>query len=338
MTVADLHVDDPGARDPLETADAWLATCDTVALATVVSAWGSAPVPVGGQLVVAPDRRFEGSVSGGCVEVDVVTAAVDIIADGRPQLLAFGISNERAWQSGLPCGGTIKVFVQALHAADRGTLRAVLAARAERRAIAVLTKLETGYRAVIDPASANGELGERIAAGESTCVTDNGSESFLHVVLPTVRVAIFGATHITQILAGLATRVGYDVVIADPRPAFASAARFGATPVMEEWPETAFTTLGLDPRTAVVALTHAAHLDDEALKAALRTDCLYVGALGSKKNHAMRLERLRDAGVAEDALARIHAPVGLAIGAKGPAEIAVSILAEIISVARGKTP
>ena len=150
-----------------------------------------------------------------------------------------------------------------------------------------------------------------------------------------MRIAIAGATRIGQVLADLADRVGYDIVIVDPRSAFATQERFPGRPILTDWPEVSFRSLELDPRTAVVALTHAAHLDDEALSGAMRSNCLYIGALGSKKAHAKQLERLRAAGFSEVELAQIHAPVGLSIGATGPAEIALSILAEIVMVARG---
>ena len=199
------------------------------------------------------------------------------------------------------------------------------------------TNLETGHRSLLDPASVkDAALAAQIAAGESGIVARADGETFLHVLMPAVRLVLAGATHITQVLADLAGRVGCDVVIVDPRPAFASAERFGGMTILEEWPEPSFAASAFDERTAVVALTHAAHLDDEALTAALRSDCFYVGALGSRKTHAKRLDRLRDAGIGEEDLARIHAPVGLAIGAKGPAEIAVSILAEFVKVARGE--
>lgn len=323
-------------RDPLETAHEWLYEFDSIALATVVSAWGSAPVPVGGQLIVAPDGRFEGSVSGGCVEIDVITEAQGVVASAKPKLLEYGIANETAWRAGLPCGGTIKVFVEPLLASDRDFVDQILAARRSRRLLAVATNLKTGDRRLIDPALAKDpELAAQISAGESGIVALADGETFVHILMPPVRLVLAGATHISQVLADLASRVGYDVVIVDPRPAFGSAERFGGRTVVEEWPEASFAASAFDRRTAVVALTHAAHLDDAALTAALHSDCFYVGALGSTKNHGKRVERLRTAGIAEDHLARIHAPVGLAIGAKGPAEIAVSILAEIVKVARG---
>lgn len=326
----------PGTRDPIETAHDWLDEFDAIALATVVSAWGSAPVPVGGQLVVAPDGRFEGSVSGGCVEIDVITEAQDVIATAKPKLLEYGIADETAWRAGLPCGGTIKVFVEPLLSSDRNFIDHMLAARRSRRLLAVTTNLKSGDRRLIDPKSANDPaLVAQILAGQSGIVARADGETFLQVLIPPVRLVLAGATHISQVLADLASRVGYDVIIVDPRPAFGSAKRFAGRTVVEEWPEASFAASVFDSRTAVVALTHAAHLDDAALMAALHSDCFYVGALGSRKNHARRLERLRAAGIAEEPLARIYAPVGLAIGAKGPAEIAVSILAEIVKVARG---
>jgi xanthine dehydrogenase accessory factor len=161
-----------------------------------------------------------------------------------------------------------------------------------------------------------------------------GGQTFLHVLRPAVRIVAVGATHVGQVLADLADRIGYDVIIVDPRTTFASEERLGGTPVLTEWPENSFEALGLDNRTAVVALTHAAHVDDEALTEALRSDCFYIGALGSKKTHAKRLERLRALGMSGEYLSHIRAPVGLSIGAKGPAEIAVSILAEVIKTSR----
>jgi xanthine dehydrogenase accessory factor len=153
--------------------------------------------------------------------------------------------------------------------------------------------------------------------------------------VPPLRIIVAGATHIGQVFAELARQIGYAVTVVDPRSAFASEERFGAAAAIAEWPEASFDKLGLDRRTALVALTHASHIDDEALTAALRSPCMYIGALGSRATHAKRLDRLAAAGFSTEDLQRIHAPIGLNIGAKGPAEIAVSILAEIIKVSRG---
>jgi xanthine dehydrogenase accessory factor len=294
-------------------------------------------VPIGGQLVVAPGSRFEGSVSGGCVEAEVITEAEDVMASDRPKLLEFGIAEETAWRAGLPCGGAIKIYVEPLRRERDGIyLEAVLAARLARTSLAVLTTLRTGARRLFDTAeSMPAEIAASAHERESRLVETADGQAFLHALIPPVRLVIIGATHIGQVLADLAQRIDYDVVIVDPRTAFASQERFGQTETLTEWPELSLRNLKIDARTAVVALTHAAALDDEALRESLRASSLYIGALGSKKTHAKRLERLRAEGISEEGLARIRAPVGLSIGAKGPAEIAVSIIAEIVKTSRG---
>jgi xanthine dehydrogenase accessory factor len=324
-------------KDTLAIARRWLNEFERVVLATVVSTWGSSPVPVGGQLVVGPDGQFEGSVSGGCVEVEVIIEAADVLTHDRPTFLEFGVAKEVAWMAGLPCGGAVGIYLEPLQRQrDASYLDRLLAARGARMSLAVLTTLATGERRLFE---AHGPMPAEIAfclhSGDSRLLDLGAGRAFLHSFAPPVRLVIVGATHIGQLLADLATRIGYDVVIVDPRTAFASQERIGGIMALTDWPEISLKALGLDSRTAVVALTHAAALDDEALSAALRSECLYIGALGSKKTHAKRLDRLRTAGFGDLELSRIRAPVGLAIGARGPAEIAVSILAEIVKVVRG---
>jgi xanthine dehydrogenase accessory factor len=322
-------------RDAWEVARAWLDEQGQAAIATVVSTWGSAPVPVGGQLVVTVDDRFEGSVSGGCVEVDVLVEAADVMTSGKPKLLEFGVSEETAWRAGLPCGGKIKVMVEPLTRADLPFVEAVLMARAERWTVVVTTRIADGTRRLYSADDKMPvEVADCFASGLIGLIDTPDGELFVQPLVPPLRIIVAGATHIGQVFAELARQVGYSVTVVDPRSAFATEERFGAAAARAAWPEASFDELGLDIRTAVVALTHASHIDDEALTAALRSPCLYIGALGSRGTHAKRLERLGAAGFTAKDLARIHAPVGLAIGAKGPAEIAVSILAEIIKVAR----
>jgi len=337
MNVLSSQCERKPTNGPIDVARRWLDEFGRVTLATVVSTWGSSPVPVGGQLVVAPRERFDGSVSGGCVEVDVISEAADVMVTGHSKLLEFGVADETAWRSGLPCGGTMKVFLERLEGiSDVAYLDAILAARRSRTTLAVVTNLSTGVRRIFNTASAiPAELAEGMGSGESRLIELGEGEIFLHMLNPPMRIVIAGATHIGQVLSDLAKRIGYDVVIVDSRSAFATQERFATTPTLTDWPDVSFRALGLDARSAVVALTHAAHLDDEALGEAMRSNCLYIGALGSKKTQAKRLERLRAAGFTDDELARIHAPVGLAIGAKGPAEIALAVLAEIVKVARG---
>ncbi len=324
-------------HDPIEVARTWLDAAGRIALATVVKTWGSAPVPVGGHLVVAPGERFQGSVSGGCVEVDVIGEAGDVMTSGRPKLLEFGVAEETAWRVGLPCGGQIKVLLEPLAGArDAAYLDQVLAARRARKPLAVATNVTTGARQLFEATSVMpSEVSGCLASGESGLFETPDGSLFVQALVPSMRVVIAGATHVGQILAELARRIGYDVVVVDPRSAFATQERFGGTEALIEWPAVSLSSLGLDARTAVVALTHAAHIDDEALCMALRSPCFYIGALGSKATHAKRIKRLMAAGIGKTELERIHAPVGLSIGAKGPAEIAVSILAEIVMVARG---
>ncbi len=323
-------------RDPIEAARIWLDEQGKVALATVASTWGSAPVPVGGQLVVAPDERFQGSVSGGCVEADVIAELASVMASGRPRLLEFGVTEETAWRAGLPCGGKIKVLLEPLaRGRDLKYLDQVLEARRTRTPLVVTTDVVTGSRTVSDAGSnLTAEAKASLGSGESRLIEGSQGAVFVQALLAPVRIVIAGATNIGQVLADMARQAGYDVVVIDPRAAFLTAERFAGSKTIGAWPAASLSSLGLDARTAVVALTHAAHIDDEALGTALRSPCLYIGALGSRGTHAKRVERLRDAGFEEAEIARIRAPIGLAIGAKGPAEIAVSILAEIIKVVR----
>jgi xanthine dehydrogenase accessory factor len=324
------------ARDAWDVARAWLDEHGQVAIATVVSTWGSAPVPAGGQLVVAPGDRFEGSVSGGCVEVDVLVEAADVMASGKPRLIEYGVSEETAWRAGLPCGGKLTVLIEPLTRSDIPIVDGIIEARRERRTVVVTSRIGDGSRRLhaVDEALP-AELESFIASATGGLIDTPEGQLFVQPLVPPLRIIVAGATHIGQVFAELARQIGYAVTVVDPRSVFASEERFGAAVAVAEWPEASFDKLGIDRRTAVVALTHASHIDDEALTAALRSPCMYIGALGSRATHAKRLDRLAAAGFSTEDLQRIHAPIGLNIGAKGPAEIAVSILAEIIKASRG---
>jgi xanthine dehydrogenase accessory factor len=325
------------SRDVPAIARRWLDRFGTIALATVIKTWGSSPVPVGGQLVVGPEERFEGSVSGGCVEAAVITAAADVMATGQPKVLEYGVGDETAWRVGLPCGGRIEIFVERLSGADDAAyLDAVIAARRTRSLLVVDTDLATGRRALHrETESYAAETAQQLSNGECVLVDGPDGRRFLHALAPPVHVILIGAGHVAQVLADLAQRVGYQATVVDPRTAFSSETRFGGVPLRQDWPETALPMLGLDGRTAVITLAHDARLDDETLPIAVRSPCFYVGALGSRRTHEKRVERLRQAGLSEAEIARVDAPVGLPIGAKGPAEIAVSILGAVIKARRG---
>ena len=220
-------------------------------------------------------------------------------------------------------------------------LEAMNAARRERRAGALVTRLDGGeQRFVLAEAAAADPLGEAIAAalsaGRSAPLRHDGADYFLAVLAPPIRLVAIGAAHIAQALAPIARIAGLEPTIVDPRSAFAAPARFPDVRALAQWPQEALAAEPLDRHTAVCLLSHDPEIDDPALIRALRSDCFYIGALGSRKTHAKRLERMRAAGFDEAALARIHAPIGLDIGAASPAEIAVAIVAEIVAALRGK--
>lgn len=305
----------------------WVRTGRGAALATVVETWGSAPRPVGSQLVVSGQGQLMGSVSGGCVEGAVVDEALQALSDGRPRLLTFGVTDETAFAVGLACGGTIRVLVEPVDV-GQGMPAAMLAdlvgARAARRPVAYLVHPDTHARRLLPGDDAG--VAARMRADRSGMEEDG---TFVAVHTPPLRMIVVGAVHIAQPLVGMARACGYDPVLIDPRGAFGSAERFPGERIVEDWPDEAMAALDPDARSAVVTLTHDPKLDDPAILAALASPAFYIGCLGSPRTHAKRLERLRTAGVTDAAIARIHAPVGLDIGARTPAEIAVSILAQV---------
>lgn len=222
---------------------------------------------------------------------------------------------------------------------DLPLLSALNAERASRRAAIMVTDIGSGEQRLVREAEAGAdplaeELQARFRSGKSGLIESGGRQVFLTVQVPPVKVLIVGAVHISQALAPMAKGLDFEVLVVDPRTAFATPERFPDVPVLAEWPEEALPRLGLDRYTALVALTHDPKIDDPALAAALRAECFYIGALGSRKTHARRVERLLGAGFGEAEIGRIHAPIGLDIGAVSPAEIAVSVLAEIVGALR----
>ena len=317
-----------------ETAFEWHLSGRGSALATVVETWGSAPRQPGSQLAISGQGQIMGSVSGGCVEGAVVTEALEAMADGVPRLLTFGVSDETAFSVGLACGGTIRVLVEPIGDGDHrlpiATLRALVDARAARHAVGYAVDTTTWARQVLVPKD-DAAVDARFASDTSGMEADG---RFVAIHNPPLRLIVVGAVHIAQPLLIMARACGYDPTLIDPRGTFGSADRFPGEVILEDWPDEAMAALAPDARTAVVTLTHDTKLDDPAILAALASPCFYLGCLGSTRTHAKRLDRLRAAGITEPALARIHAPVGLDIGAKTPAEIAVSVMAQITATLR----
>lgn len=310
-----------------ETALRWHREGKGAILATVVETWGSAPRRVGSQLAISGEGEIEGSVSGGCVEGAVVVEAMDALDDGETRILEYGVSDGDAFAVGLACGGTIRVMVEPIGAVlPEDILAALVQARADRRRIAYTVNPDTGKRSLTDQGFAD--------RFRMDCSGFEEDGRFVAIHNPPLRLIIVGAVHIAQALVPMARIAGYDPVIVDPRESFGSEARFPGERILNDWPDEAVEALGLDQRTALVLLTHDPKLDDPAIETALGAEVFYIGALGSTRTHAKRVERLQGKGFTDDQIGRIHGPIGLDIGAAGPAEIAVSIISEMTKVLR----
>ncbi len=297
------------------------------AIATVVQTWGSAPRPVGAQLAISGEADIMGSVSGGCVEGAVVAEALEAFEDGMPKLLSYGVSDDDAFAVGLACGGEIQILVEPVgDAIPVDLLEDLVARRAASVPVAYVVDTENWTR----------HLAARDAHLERFVADKSGFDDRVFVTIhnPPLRMAVIGGVHIAQHLLPMAQACGFAPVLIDPREAFASSERFPGQTLVHDWPDEALSTFAPDTRSAVVTLTHDAKLDDPALQVALRSEAFYIGCLGSTRTHAKRLTRLSEAGFSEADFARLDAPVGLDIGAKSPAEIAVSVMAQIIQTLR----
>ena len=277
-----------------------------MALATVVETWKSAPCPVGTHMLVHADGRFTGSVSGGCVEGDVLEIARQVIADNSFAVRRYGVADGSAWEVGLPCGGDIVVFVQNV-SPDYFPGRlfgAIIDAQAAGEVLHIGTDLESGF---------------------SSIVQDESPGLFINTYLPPRRLILVGAVEIASTLSNVARAMGVDVVLIDPRARFLTVERFPDIQLDDRWPDDAIRALAPDARTAIVTLSHDPKIDDPALLAALETPAAYIAALGSKSSQLKRKERLAQMGAAPDQLARIEGPAGVAINAISAPEIALSI-------------
>jgi len=295
-----------------DTIDRWRARGDRVALATVVATRRSAPRPVGSKLAVSEQGELFGSVSGGCVESEVALTAGVVIADGVPRLLTYGIEDELAWSVGLPCGGEIDIFVERFDGELPG----------EGVTLTVLEGEHAGER-----------LEAEVPPGPSRVLEVDGAQVFVEVLGPPPRLLIVGAIDTAEELCRAAKALGWRTAVIDPRPALATRDRLPSPDELTvAWPD----ELEADGDTAVVVLTHEERLDVPALTKALAGDAFYVGAMGSRRTQAKRRERLLEAGLDEEQLERLAGPAGLDLGAHSPAEMAVSILAEVLAVRAGR--
>ena len=285
--------------------------------------WGSAPRPVGGQMAIDSNGEIIGSVSGGCVEGAVINEGINSINDGKLRIKDYGISNDMAWEVGLACGGELKILIQPINLEDE-MVYSIVENIKNREPTKLIINCLTGSRH-IDNSVIN-----------QVSTSDKTKKDFIHVIDPKPRLFIVGAVHIAQALISLAKIADFEIILIDPRDHFATEDRFPNCKIINEWPDTALSNFIFDEATHLVTLTHDPKIDDPALIYALKKDMGYIGSLGSKKTHNKRCERLNDIGFCQNDISKIHGPIGLNIKAKTPAEIAVSIMAEIINFRRSK--
>lgn len=337
-------------RDVVTHLDGWAAAGTRSATATVVAVKRSAPRPPGAKMAVAADGTVQGMVSGGCVEGAVVEVAEEVLGGAAPRLLHFGIADEEAWEVGLPCGGEIGVWVDRVEGEPMRRFQAL--AREDGRG-ALVTRLDDGEKLLVEvDGTCTGTLGapeldaaaaaaaaELMWAEQSAQREVDGVPLFVDATAPAPRLLIIGAVDLAAALCRVARVMGWVPSVADPRGRFATAERFPeAEHVIAAWPEKAFAQLGaLDRSTAVAILTHDPKIDDPALEIALRSDAGYVGAMGSRRMQADRAARLRERGLTEAELERMSAPIGLDLGALTVEETALSVMAEIVALRRGRT-
>ncbi|ROS59125.1 xanthine dehydrogenase accessory factor [Frigoribacterium sp. PhB160] len=317
---------------------------ERVAVATAVSVVGSAPRTVGTSMVVGADGTVIGSISGGCVEGALYETCQQVLADGRPVVESFGFSDEAGFEVGLSCGGTIEVVVRALTAADATVVHQLEEARAGRPAslTTVVGAAPTPGGAPADDEAdaagrdAGGRLGDVVDPSDVDACT--GLRLFTERSEPAPRLLVFGAVEFAVALCDAGAALGWRVTVCDPRPVFMTPGRFrSADEVVVEWPPAYLARTELDDRSVVAVLSHDDRFDAELVAAALASPAVYVGAMGSRVTHERRVRQLRALGVGDEAIARLHSPIGLDLGASTPEETAVSILAEVLAVRAGAT-
>lgn len=331
----------------------WLRTPEPIAIATVVRIAGSAPRPLGATLIARAGERLAGSVSNGCVESAVYEEALAVLADGRARVATYGISDELAFTVGLSCGGEIDVLVEPVGPLHRLALESIRSGRAAVLARIVAPGARTGTVAIVREGRADDWPAELAACASNARAAlvdattralrvrlgDGGEATlFLEALAAPPVMTIVGATHVAQALVPLAKTVGYRVIVIDPRGALANRERFpSADEILQVWPDEALAKFRLGPASSVVVLAHDAKLDHPALVAALRSDAGYIGAIGSRTTNEKRFGWLREQGFGDRDVARVHAPIGLDLGAGTVEEIAVAILAEVIAVRRRRS-
>jgi xanthine dehydrogenase accessory factor len=330
-------------REILPILERWAAEGVRAAAATVVATERSAPRPPGAVFAVSERGDVAGSVTGGCVEGAVFEEAREVLAGGPPRLRTYGIADEEAFEVGLACGGTVHIFVEPL---DPGLVAALAQAVRDERPVAYVTAIRGDELGVARLVTADeppaGELARRaqelLAHGETGVIELDEREAFVSSFAPRPDMYVFGGVDHAAALATVGRFLGYRVTVCDARARFVTRERFSdVDELVVEWPDRFLERAPVDERTAICVLTHDHRFDIPALKVALASPAGYIGAMGSRKTTADRAERLRAEGVTDEQLARIHAPIGLRLGAQTPAEVAVAIAAQLVQATRERS-
>lgn len=337
-------------KDILPEIDAWVVAPTPFALATVIKTWRSAPRMAGAGMAITENMDIAGSVSGGCIEGDVIRTAQKVLASGTPQRVQYGVSNDDAWSVGLSCGGQVEVYVEPFLAF--GTTEEQELWQAQRQAIqnnagCVLVTNMTATASRHTLLYADGKIlgqslsNEVLAQAKQAYQHSNNQiisheevDYFIHVFPAKDRLLIIGAAHLTVDLVRLAHLFDFETTVIDPRGIFSTKMKFAVEPhaLYEKWPAEALEDLTLDAHTYAVVLSHDPKIDDQALHILLPSKVAYIGALGSRKTQAKRIKRLEEAGFSAEDIGRIHGPVGIDINARRPREIALSIMGELVQV------
>ena len=321
----------------LEEAASWIKSNQKVVLATVIKTWGSSPNLAGSRMIINEKGGFSGSVSGGCVENSVISESIDLIKKGDLfKKLEFKVSNNLAWEVGLACGGEIIVYIERINLKIE-ILQEIIKKKISKKRFAVLTNLISGNSEIF-------ELGKQPSKEFETSKKDienyyksnvngiiEGTQTFIINYIIPIKIIIVGAVHIAQYLVDFVKSLNFEIIIIDPRKYFTTEKRFKNVKILNEWPNEALKKIEKNSNTALVTLTHDPKIDDPALQYALINKFFYIGALGSKKTHAIRCQRLKEAGFKDEEIESIHGPIGIKLGGKTSPEIALSIIAQIVS-------
>ncbi len=321
-------------KDILDTLERWTGEGLRVATATVVKTERSAPRDAGAMLAVSERGEVAGSVTGGCVEPAVYEEAREVLAGGAPRLRTYGIADDEAFEVGLPCGGTVHIFVDLI---ERDLIPRLVTAIKDEEPVALEVKISgeaVGRKRVVGLGD-NGAAADLLARGETAIVDTDDGELFVNSFAPRPDMYVFGAVDHAAAVAQVGRFLGYRVTICDARARFATRERFpDVDELVVEWPDRFLSQAPVDERTVICVLTHDHKFDVPLLKVALETNAGYIGAMGSKRTKEARAERLKAEGVTDEQLARVKAPIGLDIGSRTPEEVAIAVAAEVVGTFR----